>query len=101
MSVVTEGKYMEHIAKFQVQYSRTQPKPLVDYLHPGTMVYPNCETYSSIVPFKYMFVEKMAGDFALTNMPYYCHRCKRFIWLYNTDVHYENNHPKDFDTDGG
>lgn len=60
---------------------------------PSAKAYPNCITYPSIKPFDYKFCKPIkTPNFPTSNKPWYCSRCKIFIWSHNIDLHCKNYH---------
>ena len=60
---------------------------------PSAVVYPKCETFPDIDLFPFKFCKAVAG-FPSSNMPVLCRDCptQNFIWSYNIERHYEQNH---------
>jgi len=74
---------------------------MVGLIRALTLVSPKCLTCPSIRPFMYKFCSKGTREYPAVNMPYFCQRCRTWIWLYNIPSHYDNQHDELWDLDVG
>ena len=98
LALTLEGRDKNSVTNFKPQTNpRLKAPTVVGLIRPSTLVSPNCLTYPSIRPFMYKFCSKGTKEYPAVNMPYFCQRCRTWIWSYNIPSHYDNRHDEFWD----